>query len=124
MAEARDAIDAIGHPAPHRDRVRLTALAFGLIAGPLAWAAQLFVNYAVASRVCFSGAQPQAAAAIGSGSAWLTLLIVELIAMAMRSPPQSLPMQAGGRHGMKPRARRGICSRLAKAGRAFSLYGV
>ena len=37
------------------------------------------------ARILLLGAQPQAAAAIGSGSVWLTLLIVELIAMAMRS---------------------------------------
>jgi hypothetical protein len=81
MAEAHAAI-AISHPAPHRDRAELSALAFGLVGAPLAWALQLFVNYGVASRVCFPGAAPRMSA-IASGSAWVTLLIVELIALAI-----------------------------------------
>jgi hypothetical protein len=81
MVEARSSID-IGHPAPHRDRAELSALAFGLAGAPFAWALQLFVNYGIASRVCFPGAIPQLSA-IGTSSAWFTILVVELVALAV-----------------------------------------
>jgi hypothetical protein len=36
------------HPAPHRDRVALSALLFGLAAAPLAWQVQILVGSAAA----------------------------------------------------------------------------
>jgi hypothetical protein len=37
------------HPAPHRDRVALSALLFGLAAAPLAWQVQIVVGSAAAT---------------------------------------------------------------------------
>jgi hypothetical protein len=41
------------HPAPHRERVTLLELAFGLAAGPVAWFVQFNAGYALASWPCF-----------------------------------------------------------------------
>jgi hypothetical protein len=83
MAEARAHIEAIGHPAPHRDRARLALLAFGLMAAPLAWGAQLVINYALASHACFPGGSPLQSVASGWGAVWSALLIVELVTLAI-----------------------------------------
>ena len=40
------------HPSPHRRRVGLTALLFGLAGGPVAWILQLVTEYSLASRLC------------------------------------------------------------------------
>ena len=37
------------HPAPHRDRVALSALLFGLAAAPLAWQVQILVGSSAAT---------------------------------------------------------------------------
>jgi hypothetical protein len=45
------------HPAPHRHQASAVATAFGLVAGPLAWFAQLCADYPLASWPCFPGEQ-------------------------------------------------------------------
>lgn len=50
-----------GHPAPHRHKVSLLALGFGLAAAPLAWAAQTIIGYALSSHACFPGDMPRSA---------------------------------------------------------------
>jgi hypothetical protein len=49
------------HPAPHRHKVSLLALGFGLAAAPLAWAAQTITGYALSSHACFPGDTPRVA---------------------------------------------------------------
>lgn len=49
------AMTGTGHPAPHRDRASLAALAFCLFAAPIGWALHLLVNYSIAGYAC-SGA--------------------------------------------------------------------
>lgn len=83
MAETRADIEAVAHPAPHRDRVPLGSLVFGLAAAPFAWGAQLVINYGHASHVCYPGDRPRTAFMTGHGSIWLFLLIVEGIALAV-----------------------------------------
>ena len=53
------------HPAPSRDRVGLTALWFGLFAGPLAWTLQSLTNYSLAAHSCFPNIFPLSAPALG-----------------------------------------------------------
>lgn len=48
----------IGHPAPHRRRVGLTALLFGIAAAPAAWNAQLLFSVALSGHACFPHANP------------------------------------------------------------------
>lgn len=49
---------SVGHPAPERGRVALSALWFGLFGGPLAWSAQTLVNLTIASHACFPRLTP------------------------------------------------------------------
>jgi hypothetical protein len=70
---------------PRRSRYRgdigLAMLFFGLVAGPVAWAAQLIVIFALASRACFPAGKPEIH--LGSDAVWPTLLAVNLIAIAI-----------------------------------------
>ncbi len=43
----------IKHPAPHRHRVGLTALFFGLAAAPAAWNVQLLFSVGLAAHACY-----------------------------------------------------------------------
>ena len=49
---------SINHPAPHRKRVGLAALLFGVAAAPFAWNSQMLVSSSVAGYVCFPHATP------------------------------------------------------------------
>lgn len=56
MTETTKATLSIQHPSsPHRDRLSLFLLLFGVFAGPVAWGVQLIVNYALAVHPCFPG---------------------------------------------------------------------
>lgn len=46
---------SIEHPSPHRNRVGLTALFFGLCAAAFAWDAQLLVSSALVGHACYPG---------------------------------------------------------------------
>jgi hypothetical protein len=59
---------AADHPAPHRGRVPLWRQLFGLAGGPLAWAAQLNIGYALTSYPCNPGGH--SAGAMLAGWAW------------------------------------------------------
>ena len=48
-----------GHPSPHRDRVSILALLFGLAAGPGAWIVQMLFGYGISSYACFPSNAPQ-----------------------------------------------------------------
>ncbi len=59
----REIMNAYGveHPAPHRERVSDVLLFGTLLAAPLAWSAQLLLNYGIASHACFPADAPRAA---------------------------------------------------------------
>jgi hypothetical protein len=59
MTVDANAVGSRDHPSPHRHRVSLSALLFGLFGGPVAWIAQLVVNYGLASYACFPGDTPR-----------------------------------------------------------------
>jgi len=54
-----------GHPAPHRARVGLAVLLFGMVAAPLAWNAQVLFSSALSGFVCYPHATPLAAPWLG-----------------------------------------------------------
>jgi hypothetical protein len=68
------AYSAAKHPAPHRERVGLLALFYGLFAAPIMWAGNFMVNYGVLSHACYPGSGPLETTSADRGFAWpLTL---------------------------------------------------
>ena len=66
-----------GHPAPHRGRVGLAALMFGICAAPLAWDAQMIFGSALSGFVCYPHDAPLAAPLwVGSKSVTLVLSFI------------------------------------------------
>jgi hypothetical protein len=65
---------SIKHAAPHRHRVSLTALFFGLAAAPTAWNAQLLFSVALSAHACYPRDVPLALP-IWSGLWWILLAI-------------------------------------------------
>jgi hypothetical protein len=65
---------SIKHPAPHRHRVGLAALFFGLGAAPFAWNAQLLFSVALSAHACYPRDVPMALP-IWSGLWWILLAI-------------------------------------------------
>jgi hypothetical protein len=61
------------HPAPHRERVRLWLLMFGMIAAPGFWIAQLLLSYGVSAVACYGSDHPTS---IASGTVVRTALFV------------------------------------------------
>lgn len=51
--DTRAGSDDAAHPSPHRARVGLGTIAFGLLAAPAAWALQLLVNAGLAEWACY-----------------------------------------------------------------------
>lgn len=54
-----------GHAAPHRDRVSLALLAFGLFGAAAAWAVQLISNYSLMAHFCYPLQTPEASPTFG-----------------------------------------------------------
>ncbi len=67
-------IAGAAHPAPHRGRASAQALAYALAGAPAAWFLHLLVNYGLASQACRAGAAPPS---------WSTIVIVDLVALAV-----------------------------------------
>ncbi len=62
------------HPAPHRERVGLFALFYGLFAAPIMWAGNFMVDYGLVSYACYPGDHPLSQAQPGLAFVfWLTL---------------------------------------------------
>jgi hypothetical protein len=67
------------HPAPERNRAGLATLFFGLLAGPIAWAARLLFNYGIATHSCFPGSTPM----IGAARQWVRITFISIDAAAI-----------------------------------------
>ena|SRR6478672_6198592 len=63
MANTRTELAA--HPSPHRTRIGVSALLYGLVAAPMAWVVSQIVNSALAQEACFPGTEPLAVPAFG-----------------------------------------------------------
>lgn len=63
-------------PAPHAARVSLALLFGALIASPLAWSAQLLLNYGLASHACFPSDAPRAS--LSTGWEWAPRAIIAI----------------------------------------------
>jgi hypothetical protein len=71
------------HPAPHRGRVGLSVLFFGLLAGPFAWSGQLLVNYGLSSHFCYPDDTPLIALSKDLGWLWPFLIAIGVLALAI-----------------------------------------
>lgn len=71
------------HPAPQRPPVTAVESVFGLIAGPLAWMAQLDLGYALANRSCFPKDERALLPLAGYAWAWPAMGIGMLAAVTI-----------------------------------------
>ena len=72
----------VQHPAPLAGTVPGWLLVTALLAAPIAWLVQLYVDYAIASRACFPGEAPLATGLSVSLAAWpasFALIIAALV---------------------------------------------
>ncbi len=81
MSASAGSASLASHPSPHRDRVGLVPLFFGLWAAPAAWSGQIIVNYALASYVCYPRYAPQQQVIAGWGGIWWGLLAINIVAI-------------------------------------------
>jgi hypothetical protein len=72
-----------GHPAPHRSRVGLAALLFGIGAAPLAWNFQVLFSSALSGFVCYPHATPLAAPLWGGSGPMMLAVSLTGIAIAI-----------------------------------------
>ena len=70
-------------PSQHRHRVGLAALGFGLCGGPLAWAIQLNVNYALVSHACFPAVAPRVWPLSGWEGLSTVMLVINVVALVI-----------------------------------------
>ncbi len=69
------------HPSPHRDRVGLVPLFFGLWAAPAVWVGQLIVDYGLASYSCYPRYVPRNHVIAGWGGIWWGLLAINIVSI-------------------------------------------
>jgi hypothetical protein len=81
MAEELIPYSQSRHPAPHRDRVRLGTLFYGLFAAPIAWAGNLMVTYGLAAHACYPGFVPLDQPVDGFGFVWPLVLACYLVTL-------------------------------------------
>ena len=90
MAETVAASSSTPHPAPHRDRIGVFWLWFGIFAAPVAWNLQLLVASAFSGHLCYPYQDPLGPTA-GQHLSWVLAaidaagIIVSLIALAVAS---------------------------------------
>jgi hypothetical protein len=83
MASDSSALPHTHHPSPYRARVSIVSLLFAAWAGPLAWAAQLIANYALAAYPCFSAGVAHAHVLANWRHEWPLLLAINLVALLL-----------------------------------------
>jgi hypothetical protein len=83
MANEVIAYSRAEHPAPHRERVSLGSLFFGLFAPPIFWAGNLMTCYALAAHACYPGHEPLGQAIQGFGFAWPLTIACHVITLAV-----------------------------------------
>ena len=83
MGVAFDRSGMPGHAAPHRDRIGLPMLAFGLFGGAAAWAVQLISNYALMAHFCYPLQTPEASPTFGGVRAVAIVISAVLLVVAV-----------------------------------------
>lgn len=72
------------HPAPHREKVGLAALFYGLFAAPIVWAGDLMINFALVGHACYPDGLPVLGhPTAGFGFVWPLVLAIRLVALVL-----------------------------------------
>ena len=71
------------HPGPHRERVGLVALFYGLFAAPIVWAGDLMIDYGLATHGCYPGNLPLHFPSAGFGGIWWAMLLCHVVALVL-----------------------------------------
>jgi hypothetical protein len=74
MAETATTHSNTPHPAPHRDRVGVVGLWFGIFAAPVAWNLQLLIATAFSGHLCYPNTDPLGPQ-VGQHLSWVLGLI-------------------------------------------------
>jgi hypothetical protein len=118
-------------PGPYRGPVSFLELAFGLAAGPIAWAVELNAGYALASWPCFPGDHRMELPLYGYEWSWPALVailfaatFIALVALwvSWRSFQKSRPMGLAGR--AEPLGEHGHLDAGTGRTRFLALWGV
>ena len=83
MADEILAYSLARHPAPHREKVGLGALLYGLFAAPIVWAGDLIINFALVTHACYPGDLPLRHPIAGFGFVWPLVLAIRLVALVL-----------------------------------------
>ena len=70
-------------PVPRSDGAWRALLLYGLLAPPLVWAVELYLNFGLASHACFPDQAPRALFLPGWERIWVVLLVVNLVCLAI-----------------------------------------
>lgn len=82
MTDQNSAAETL-HPSPHRERVGLVALFFGLLVPVVAWGLQELLSYGLASHACFPSDTPLGEALNGWGGLKTFLIIIDVAAILL-----------------------------------------
>jgi hypothetical protein len=83
MTEETIGYSAARHPSPHRGRISLTALFYGMFTPPIAWAGNLMVTYALATHACYPGHDPLMQVIPGFDFVWPLILVLYLATLVL-----------------------------------------
>lgn len=83
MSDANIGYTAARHPSPHRERVGMIALFYGLFIAPVVWAGNLMITYALATHACYPGHDPLVRVAPGFDFAWPLILALFLLTLIL-----------------------------------------
>lgn len=136
MSEPRLPFTNIAHPAPHRQRVGMLALGFGIVGAPLAWNIELLAGTALSGHQCFPRYMPLAVP-LWTGT-WGFLLAMSVVAIviaiaaglvAWRSWRRTRDEKPGSVHGGEGRTRFMamcglLCSGLFMVALVFTLAAI
>jgi hypothetical protein len=71
------------HPAPHRERISIGAILYGVFIGGIVWAGHLMLNFALTVHACYPGDIPLARANSGAHWAWPLILALDIVGLAL-----------------------------------------
>ena len=96
-----------GHPSPHRGKIGLASLFYGLVAAPAAWVVSQIANSTLGQEACFPGTEPLAEPAFGGVHAIQAVIMLAALlvsasaaAVAFRTWRSTRGEQAGDQHAL------------------------